>query len=274
MTAKRNLLATAPGDPYLVALEITHPDLSVPIRVVADTQNIVIEGHEFIACAFKLTKPDDVDQQLPHAELSVDNIGRELTQWLEYSNGGKGAMCRIIGGTRIGGANQQLVTDRSITTSTTDTYGDLFPVQPGEWLHLHGRVDATSSAFPARLGAYYSSNDQFGGLYTFAVVGGVAAGQSGELDGYLAVPPGATHAMQFLQLQTPTWNEPGSTAVWTELSMELIGALDVDDDITLAMSDMAITPLVVSANLGMQKSLGQPAVAVRYDPTTAIGIFD
>lgn len=153
MSAKRNLLATAPGDPYLVALEITHPDLAVPIRVVADTQNITIEGHEFIACAFKLTKPDDVDQQLPHAELSVDNIGRELTQWLEYSRGGKGALCRVIEVLR---------------------------------------------------------------------------------------------------------SDPGT----------------IEQDVTLSMSDMAITPLVVSANLGMQKSLGQPAVAVRYDPTTAIGIFD
>lgn len=80
----------------LLLLEITHPDLAVPARVVNDVENITVRGNEFIACAFSLTLPDDVDQQTPTAKLSVDNIGRELTQWLEYSNGGKGAKCRIM----------------------------------------------------------------------------------------------------------------------------------------------------------------------------------
>lgn len=94
--ARRNLLATSADEPFLVLLEITHPELIVPIRVVNDSQNIVVEGNEFIACAFRITLPDDIDQQVPEARLEVDNIGRELTQWLEYSQGGKGAKCRIM----------------------------------------------------------------------------------------------------------------------------------------------------------------------------------
>jgi Domain of unknown function (DUF1833). len=94
--ARRNLLATSADEPFLVLLEITHPELTVPIRVVNDSQNIVVEGNEFIACAFRITLPDDIDQQVPEARLEVDNIGRELTQWLEYSQGGKGAKCRIM----------------------------------------------------------------------------------------------------------------------------------------------------------------------------------
>lgn len=93
---RRNLLATSAEEPFLVALEITHPELEVPIRVVNNTENVTILGDEFIACQFQLTLPDDVDQQVPKARLSVDNIGRELTQWLEVSNGGKGAKCRIL----------------------------------------------------------------------------------------------------------------------------------------------------------------------------------
>lgn len=94
--ARRNLLATSADEPFLVLLEITHPELTAPIRVVNDSQNIVVEGNEFIACAFRITLPDDIDQQVPEARLEVDNIGRELTQWLEYSQGGKGAKCRIM----------------------------------------------------------------------------------------------------------------------------------------------------------------------------------
>lgn len=93
---RTNLLATSADEPFLVLIEITHSALSVPARFVNDTQNITVEGNEFFATEFSITKPDDIDQQLPEASLEVDNVGRELTQWLEASNGGKGAKCRIM----------------------------------------------------------------------------------------------------------------------------------------------------------------------------------
>ena len=43
-----------------------------------------------------MSLPDDQDEQVPSARLAVDNIGRELTQWLEVSQGGAGAKCRLI----------------------------------------------------------------------------------------------------------------------------------------------------------------------------------
>ncbi|OXC91037.1 hypothetical protein BMR85_007520 [Achromobacter sp. KAs 3-5] len=94
--ARQNLLSTSADEPFLVAIEITHPDLSVPARFVNDSQNIVLFGAEFFATAFRVALPDDKEQQVPQARLEVDNVGRELTQWLEYSRGGKGARCRII----------------------------------------------------------------------------------------------------------------------------------------------------------------------------------
>lgn len=94
--ARRNLLATSADEPFLVLLEITHPDLAVPIRVVNDTQNVTVSGNEFVACAFDVTWPDDADGQIPQAQLQIDNIGRDLTVWLEQSNGGRGAQCRLM----------------------------------------------------------------------------------------------------------------------------------------------------------------------------------
>lgn len=99
--ARRNLLATSADEPYLTLLEIRHPDLAAPIRLVNDVESITINDPdlgplEYVACPFRLVRPDDVDQQEPKASLEVDNIGRELTQWLEASNGGKGARCRIM----------------------------------------------------------------------------------------------------------------------------------------------------------------------------------
>ncbi|OMG88012.1 DUF1833 family protein [Achromobacter xylosoxidans] len=94
--ARQNLLSTSANEPFLVAIEIKHADLAIPARFVNDSQNIEIEGNEFFATAFRVALPDDKDQQLPQARLEVDNVGRELTQWLEYSRGGKGARCRLI----------------------------------------------------------------------------------------------------------------------------------------------------------------------------------
>lgn len=95
-TAARNVLATSADEPLLVAIEILHAELAVPARFVNDTADIEIEGNSFFACRFDLTLPDDQDEQVPEARLEVDNIGRELTQWLEQSQGGKGAKCRML----------------------------------------------------------------------------------------------------------------------------------------------------------------------------------
>lgn len=94
--AKRNVNATSADEPLLTLIEITHSDLEVPARFVNDTVDIEVEGNTFFACRFDLSLPDDQDEQVPSAKLEVDNIGRELTQWLEVSQGGAGAKCRLI----------------------------------------------------------------------------------------------------------------------------------------------------------------------------------
>jgi len=94
--ARTNLNATSAIEPLLVLLEIAHPLLAEPVRVVDDTQDITVEGHLFQSCGFRVGKADDVDGQAPRAQLEVDNIGRELTTWLEQSGGGVGATARMM----------------------------------------------------------------------------------------------------------------------------------------------------------------------------------
>ncbi|CAB3904983.1 hypothetical protein LMG26858_04434 [Achromobacter anxifer] len=94
--AKRNVNATSAGEPLIELIEITHRDLAVPARFANDTADIAVEGSTFVACRFDLSIPDDKDGQVSSAKLEVDNIGRELTQWLEVSQGGAGAKCRLI----------------------------------------------------------------------------------------------------------------------------------------------------------------------------------
>ena len=83
------------GELPLVLLEIDHSGLSEPIRVVGDTQDITVAGNLYVAFPFSISLPDDFDGRLPKATLTIDNVGRELTSWLESSGGGRGATCTI-----------------------------------------------------------------------------------------------------------------------------------------------------------------------------------
>jgi hypothetical protein len=92
----REQTASTGGESPVYLLEITHSQLDVPIRVVNDNQDLVSNGNTFTAFAFQITIPDDQDKTLPRAQLAIDNVGRELVQWLELSGGGRGAQVRIM----------------------------------------------------------------------------------------------------------------------------------------------------------------------------------
>jgi hypothetical protein len=80
----------------LLLLEIDHPDLDTPIRVVNDMQDITHLGNVFTAIAFRASLPDDREESLPKAILSIDNIDKDLVGWLELADGGVGATCRML----------------------------------------------------------------------------------------------------------------------------------------------------------------------------------
>jgi len=89
---KSTLAQVSAPESALVLLEINHPDLATPVRVVNDTQDLVSNGNTYIAIPFRCTLPDDFENQLPKARLSVDNVGKELMYWIETSGGGNGSL--------------------------------------------------------------------------------------------------------------------------------------------------------------------------------------
>ena len=74
-----------------ILLEINHPDLDEPIRGVNDTDAITSNGQEYIAFPFNCILPDDYENRLPRARLSISNVGRDLMFWLETTDGGNGS---------------------------------------------------------------------------------------------------------------------------------------------------------------------------------------
>lgn len=81
----------APEAPIML-MEINHPALSNPVRVVNDTQDITSNEKLYIACPFRYVLPDDFEGQIPKARISIDNVGRDLMYWIEASNGGNGSV--------------------------------------------------------------------------------------------------------------------------------------------------------------------------------------
>src|SRR5690606_39131359 len=97
----RRLNQTGAPETPLVCLEITHPELPTPVRVVNDTQALTSNGETFVALVFRIQLPDDLDKQMPRARLALDNVGRgpdgnSLADWLERAGGGRGARVRIM----------------------------------------------------------------------------------------------------------------------------------------------------------------------------------
>lgn len=88
---KSTLAGTSAPEAPLLLLEINHPALPEPVRVVQDNLNLTCNGDEYIACPFRCELPDDFEGQLPRARLAIDNIGRELMYWIETSAGGAGS---------------------------------------------------------------------------------------------------------------------------------------------------------------------------------------
>ena len=98
-TSKRFEQAGRIGTPevmVLTALELTHPDAAAPIRAVNDAQSKRIGGNDFVAARFSARLADDADGQAPRAELVIDNVGEELTKWVESSDGGNGAVVKLM----------------------------------------------------------------------------------------------------------------------------------------------------------------------------------
>lgn len=80
----------------LVLLEITHPKITDPLRLVNDNQEFIFKGDYYYPTSFSLHRQSDIESELPVVSLRVQNIGRELVRWIDYSGGGYGAKMKVI----------------------------------------------------------------------------------------------------------------------------------------------------------------------------------
>jgi hypothetical protein len=66
------------GTAYIVLLTLSHPTLSIPIRVTSDGVNTVSRGNAFVSYPFLITLPTDDDLQPARTRLTIDNVDRAI----------------------------------------------------------------------------------------------------------------------------------------------------------------------------------------------------
>ncbi|WP_367846444.1 DUF1833 family protein [Rhodoferax sp. WC2427] len=92
----RNLHAVDDPQGVLMLLQLDHPALSGPVRLVNDTRNLVTLGATYLGLPFSISLPNDKAKEVPRAKLQMDNVGRELTAELERLPPGAALMATIL----------------------------------------------------------------------------------------------------------------------------------------------------------------------------------
>lgn len=78
LTARQALAAAESSEVWLCLVEIEHESLTAPIRLVANTQDVVHGGDTYTAYPFRLALPEERDDQLTQVRFEIDNINRLL----------------------------------------------------------------------------------------------------------------------------------------------------------------------------------------------------
>lgn len=79
-TALQAMLSQQTGEIFLTILKISHPDLEEPFRFVNDRVDLVRSDGTYKACAFEFVLPDETEDNIPSAEIAIDNIDRQIIE--------------------------------------------------------------------------------------------------------------------------------------------------------------------------------------------------
>ena len=80
LIARRAMNAQETDQVFLHLLDIDHPDLTEPIRVVNNTVAVVSEGNVYQAFPFQVDLPDEKEGQISTARLTIDAVDRSIIQ--------------------------------------------------------------------------------------------------------------------------------------------------------------------------------------------------
>lgn len=84
--ATQSLTAETTGEVWLYLITINHADLPAPIRLVSNVEDIVSNGETYVGLPFAIELPDE-GERAGEARIRVDNVRREITEWVRSMTG-------------------------------------------------------------------------------------------------------------------------------------------------------------------------------------------
>ena len=78
LTFREALFAQQTDEAILILLTLDHDDLGSPIRVSSDSVDTISNSETFYACPFQITLPDERDEHVTEARLTIDNVDRVI----------------------------------------------------------------------------------------------------------------------------------------------------------------------------------------------------
>lgn len=70
------------GEVFIVLVEIDHADMADPVRLSSDAVDTTSNGAVYTAYPFDITLPDDPEEGITRARITIDNIHREQINWI------------------------------------------------------------------------------------------------------------------------------------------------------------------------------------------------
>ena len=81
---------------HVELLEVSNPSFSGPMRICNDVQDFQSQGVAYIGLPFGFMLPEDQSGSAPRMQLTLDNVGRGITDELERLQPGTTTMAKLI----------------------------------------------------------------------------------------------------------------------------------------------------------------------------------
>lgn len=91
-----NMFDQEAADGLLILLTLDSDELTSPIRVVNDHDDVSSRGNDFIALPFKVVPPDSHGDKTPVARIEIDNISREIMQAVRLASSPVSCLIEVV----------------------------------------------------------------------------------------------------------------------------------------------------------------------------------
>jgi hypothetical protein len=85
---------------WVVLLEANHPNLTQPIRICTNNQNLTSAGHEYIALPFEIELPGEDPDSPGRARVSIDNMDPVIIDTLRSISTPPTVILRVVLGSQ------------------------------------------------------------------------------------------------------------------------------------------------------------------------------